>query len=434
MPPSPQLVLKPATLCYVPQAGEEDCDLVNDQLFDPRPPPPPPGVYVGGIYVEASPPPLPDGEPPQTPPPPPLPPLPPGSPPPPFPPMAPPPEILTAVTWGAPGSHRLTEFAAELDGVIAVRANDFAFAAITAERKVVAWGDAASGGDIHPETEVRLLTNPNPSLNPNPNPNPNPHQVRLLEVERISATDKAFAALRLDRAVVAWGEPSYGGDASAVTAELASGVVSVHGNDVAFAAVKESGAVVAWGAAGAGGALSSETALTITEGGGVEKSGGASQLYHSDFAFAARLASGRVVAWGDAGFGGAMPSAQAALLTGLDGNPAITIASTGAAFAALHADGALTVWGDSISGGDEERPTAGVKADLAEAGVEAVYSTKYAFAAKLGAGGKAGSAGGVLAWGDPMGGGDLPLSTKDAILAAGGVTQVANTTPDLQHA
>ena len=157
--PSPQLlVLKPATLCYVPQAGEEDCDLVNDQLFDPRPPPPPPGVYVGGIYVEASPPPLPDGEPPQTPPPPPLPPLPPGSPPPPFPPMAPPPEILTAVTWGAPGSHRLTEFAAELDGVIAVRANDFAFAAITAERKVVAWGDAASGGDIHPETEVRLLT------------------------------------------------------------------------------------------------------------------------------------------------------------------------------------------------------------------------------------------------------------------------------------
>ena len=257
--------------------------------------------------------------------------------------------------------------------------------------------------------------------------------MRLLEVERISATDKAFAALRLDRAVVAWGEPSYGGDASAVTAELASGVVSVHGNDVAFAAVKESGAVVAWGAAGAGGALSSETALTITEGGGVEKSGGASQLYHSDFAFAARLASGRVVAWGDAGFGGAMPSAQAALLTGLDGNPAITIASTGAAFAALHADGALTVWGDSISGGDEERPTAGVKADLAEAGVEAVYSTKYAFAAKLGAGGKAGSAGGVLAWGDPMGGGDLPLSTKDAILAAGGVTQVANTTPDLQH-
>ena len=55
------------------------------------------------------------------------------------------------------------------------------------------------------------------------------YQVRLLEVERISATDKAFAALRLDRAVVAWGEPSYGGDTSAVTAELASGVVSVHG-------------------------------------------------------------------------------------------------------------------------------------------------------------------------------------------------------------
>jgi hypothetical protein len=48
----------------------------------------------------------------------------------------------------------------------------------------------------------------------------------------------------------------------------------VHGNDVAFAAVKESGAVVAWGAAGAGGTLTPEMAQTITEGGGVEKTGG----------------------------------------------------------------------------------------------------------------------------------------------------------------
>ena len=89
------------------------------------------------------------------------------------------------------------------------------------------------------------------------------------------------------------------------------------------------------------------------------------------------------------------------------------------------------MWGDAISGGDEEQPTAGVKALLGEAGVEAVYATKYAFAAKLGAG--AGVAGGVLAWGDPMAGGDLPLSTKKAIIDAGGVTQVASTTPDLQH-
>ena len=120
------------------------------------------------------------------------------------------------------------------------------------------------------------------------------------------------------------------------------------------------------------------------------------------------------------------------MLTGLDGNPAISIASTGAAFAALHADGALTVWGDAISGGDEEQPTAGVKAKLAAASVEAVYATKYAFAAKLGA--DAGKpAGGVLAWGDPMAGGDLPLGTEKAIRDAGGVTQVANTMPGLQH-
>ena len=86
------------------------------------------------------------------------------------------------------------------------------------------------------------------------------------------------------------------------------------------------------------------------------------------------------------------------------------------------------MWGDAISGGDEEQPTAGVKAELGAAGVEAVYATKYAFAAKL-----LGGEGGVLAWGDPMAGGDLPLSTKEAIIAAGGVTQVASTTPGLQH-
>jgi hypothetical protein len=49
---------------------EDDCDLVNDELFDPRPPPPPPGIWVGGIYTEASPPPLAANNPPQTPPPP----------------------------------------------------------------------------------------------------------------------------------------------------------------------------------------------------------------------------------------------------------------------------------------------------------------------------------------------------------------------------
>ena len=54
------------------EAGQLDCDLVDDQLYQPRPPPSPGNQYVlvGDNYVLARPPPpLAAGNPPQTPPP-----------------------------------------------------------------------------------------------------------------------------------------------------------------------------------------------------------------------------------------------------------------------------------------------------------------------------------------------------------------------------
>ena len=376
-------------------AGQEDCDLVEDQLYGPRPPPPPPigvAVYATAPPPPSPPPPLPDDAPPQTPPPPPSPPPPPFPPSPPSPPGIPPPEVLTAVTWGVPGSTTSAEFTGELGDVIEVRANDFAFAAIKSDRTVVAWGDAASGGDIHPETEAALH-----------------------DVYAISATDKAFAAVRTDASVVAWGDAGYGGDASAVSSLLYD-VRSVHGNDVAFAAVKFDGSVVAWGSAGAGGAVDAETATTIAEGSGVAPSG----VYHTQFAFAAVLVDGRVLAWGDAGYGGAIPEAAALRLDGVSQQNVVTIGSTGAAFAALHSDGALTVWGDATAGGNMDTPTSGTANAVDTRKVEAVYSTKFAFAAKL-------LDGGVVAWGDPNAGGALSTASSTAITSAGGVTQVAST-------
>ena len=85
--------------------------------------------------------------------------------------------------------------------------------------------------------------------------------------------------MRTDASVVAWGDASYGGDASGVASQL-SNVKSVHGNAVAFAALKMDASVVAWGAAGAGGAMDDETTVTIGEGGGVL------QLFHTQFACA----------------------------------------------------------------------------------------------------------------------------------------------------
>ena len=48
----------------------------------------------------------------------------------------------------------------------------------------------------------------------------------------------AFAAIKSDGSVVAWGGAWFGGDSRAVAAELAGGVQSVTGNGGAFAAIK----------------------------------------------------------------------------------------------------------------------------------------------------------------------------------------------------
>ena len=84
-------------------------------------------------------------------------------------------------------------------------------------------------------------------------------------VTRITATGRAFAALKSDGSVVTWGDPGYGGDSSAVASELTSGVVNVFSNAHAFAALKSDGSVVTWGNA-ARGADSSAVASEIASG------------------------------------------------------------------------------------------------------------------------------------------------------------------------
>jgi hypothetical protein len=61
-------------------------------------------------------------------------------------------------------------------------------------------------------------------------------------------TNHAFAALRNDGALVAWGKAGLGGDpGAAVEALLASGVHSVCANDVAFGAIMTDDTVVGLG-------------------------------------------------------------------------------------------------------------------------------------------------------------------------------------------
>jgi hypothetical protein len=57
--------------------------------------------------------------------------------------------------------------------------------------------------------------------------------------------DAAFAALKTDGSVVAWGDGGTGGDTSSVAGSLKSGVVSIYSTGQAFAALKTDGSVVA---------------------------------------------------------------------------------------------------------------------------------------------------------------------------------------------
>ena len=68
----------------------------------------------------------------------------------------------------------------------------------------------------------------------------------------------AFAALKSDGSVVAWGDAGYGGSVATLSpagSNLTSGVVSTYSTDKAFAALKSDGSVVAWGDAGSGGSM-----------------------------------------------------------------------------------------------------------------------------------------------------------------------------------
>ena len=72
---------------------------------------------------------------------------------------------------------------------------------------------------------------------------------------RLCQSTVPFAARKSDGSVVAWGEASNGGDASAVADQLSSGIINAVGfsysfDGYAFAAWKADGTVVAWGNSG----------------------------------------------------------------------------------------------------------------------------------------------------------------------------------------
>lgn len=199
-------------------------------------------------------------------------------------------------------------------------------------------------------------------------------------VVQIFSTNAAFAALRIDGSVVAWGEAESGANTSAVGAQLLADVVTISSTEAAFAALKADGSVVCWGDAQYGG---------LSTGVSDQLSSGVRAVRASERAFAALRADGSVVCWGDSAYGGNSQPIAADLASGV-----VAIASTASAFAALKGDGSVVAWGDSVWGGDSSP----VAAELQD-GVVQLFANGTAFAALK-------SDGTVITWGDSLTGGD----------------------------
>eukprot|EP01031_Cornospumella_fuschlensis_P024651 gene24651-29785_t len=109
---------------------------------------------------------------------------------------------------------------------ISIAATEKAFAAVTSQGRVFAWGDAQTGGGI-PSTLASELS---------------------ADVVEVVGNKCAFAARKSNGKVVAWGFPSCGGSTSKIATLVAADVVQVLGGAVtAFLAILADGRVVGWG-------------------------------------------------------------------------------------------------------------------------------------------------------------------------------------------
>jgi len=200
-----------------------------------------------------------------------------------------------------------------LENVEEIVASDKAFAALTSDKHVVAWG---SFGEEHHHVYDHHATAPE----------------GLENVEKIVASDDAFAALTSDKRVVAWGNFAYGGRAPKVKG--LENVEKIVATCAAFAALTSDKRVVAWGHAffGGPGLYDAPEGLENVE-----------EIVASDGAFAALTSDKRVVAWGSEHWGGTVPE-------GLENVEKIV--ATFQAFAAQTSDKRVVIWGHPMNDGE----------------------------------------------------------------------------------
>ena len=215
--------------------------------------------------------------------------------------------------------------------------------------------------------------------------------------KQVASNPFAFAALKSDGQVIAWGDEESGGSLRTVEQALsaAASIESVAGSSRAFAAVTSTGDVIVWGNSSCGGDFSSVSANLS----------GVVSVRANDYAFAALKADGSVVPWGDSINGG---SCRECMRTAIGGTQAVHATARG--FIAARSHGPIA-WGPYLYGGFGTMPNM--------SGVDSMAQTVRAYALRK-------RNGAVVVWGDPDFGGDA--FTVQSLLRFDNVAQLVSTT------
>jgi alpha-tubulin suppressor-like RCC1 family protein len=245
-----------------------------------------------------------------------------------------------------------------LSGVSYTAAGGLAYAVIKNDATVQAWGSPEYGGVI-----------------------PANIQTQLTNVKKLFSNGGAFVALRSDGSVVAWGSSDFGGSIPPAIAPLLHQVTQVIGATNDFSALLNDGRVFSWGE-------------TWPDGLQVSAAQGAMRLCASNRAFAALKVNRTVVAWGSSEHGGSIPDELSGQLVNVT-----LIVSSSAAFAVLRADGSVFAWGNSRFGGN---------APAFLQNVQHVAGSTTAFCALK-------HDGSLTAWGEPGEGGTVPAGLDHVV-------------------
>mmetsp|Transcript_9076 Transcript_9076/g.15043 ORF Transcript_9076/g.15043 Transcript_9076/m.15043 type:complete len:580 (-) Transcript_9076:206-1945(-) len=282
------------------------------------------------------------------------------------------------VAWGL-SSHIAgwEEYSSIISNKIsALNSNEGAFAGIDDNvGAVIAFGMPAYGGNVIDDRHCNGYA----------------HQLSS-DVVAIAATSGAFAALKNDRSVYAWGFTNSGGGTSSETLSSLTDVVSLYGTRQAFAALKVDGSVVTWGSRTMGGDSSAVAAALARD---------VVHIVASPSAFVAFKRDSSIVVWGYHKYGGDASSVAGQLSSGVK-----TVYHTAVAFAALKSDNSVVTWGKADGGGD----SSAVQSQLKH--VDYILGSQRAFAALT-------LNNTVVAWGAAAAGGSIPAGTMNQLTAAG---------------